>query len=44
MQDYIERVVESNNAILLDSIMKCQSVFEQHKHALVSVSGGGRLR
>lgn len=40
MQDYIERVVESNNAILLDSIMKCQSVFEKHKRALISVSGG----
>ena len=41
--DGIERVMESGNVLLLDAVMKCRSVLEQHRLACVSVSGGGRL-
>ena len=36
----IEKVMASNNAIILDSFMKAQSVLSTHKRAVVSVSGG----
>lgn len=37
---FVDRVMEAGNGVILDAYMKCQSVFEQHEHALVSVSGG----
>ena len=39
----IEMVVEAGNGIILDSFMKARSVLESHRHAVVSVSGGGRF-
>ncbi len=43
MGSTVDAVMGAGNGILLDSIMKCQSVFEGHNRALVSISGGGGL-
>ena len=39
--DGIELVVGAGNAMILDAFMKAHSVLEGHRHALVSISGGG---
>jgi len=38
--EFVDKVIESGNATILDAYMKCQQVFSQHEHALVSISGG----
>lgn len=37
----IDKVVKSNNWVILDAMTKCDDVLRQHKRALVSISGGG---
>ena len=37
----IDAVMASGNGVVLDAVMKCQSVFEQHNRPVVSISGGG---
>ena len=36
-----DMVMRSGNGVILDALMKCRSVLEQHSVAVVSVSGGG---
>lgn len=36
----LEKVMESNNAIILDAFVKAHDVLSRHEHALVSISGG----
>ena len=33
-------MIDTDNPIILDAFLKCSQVFEQHNHALVSISGG----
>lgn len=33
-------ITDVRNVLILDAYMKCQSVLQSHKHALVSISGG----
>lgn len=37
----IEKVMASQNGVILDAFMKAQSVLGSHERACVSVSGGG---
>lgn len=32
--------IDTDNPIILDAFLKCSQVFDQHEHALVSISGG----
>ena len=36
----IDAVMSARNGVILDAIMKCESVFERHERAVVSISGG----
>lgn len=40
-QSDISKVMESNNALLIDMFMKCHDVLSTHSSAAVSISGGG---
>lgn len=37
-----EGILDTNNPIILDAFLKCSQVFEQHEHALISISGEGQ--
>lgn len=41
--DFVNRAMASGNGVIIDAIMKCQQVFDEHEHALVSISGGATL-
>lgn len=40
-EDSVNAAMDAKNGVILDMLMKCQSVFESHNKAFVSVSGGG---
>lgn len=36
----VELAMDANNAIIVDAFVKCHDILSNHKHALVSISGG----
>lgn len=43
MSELYQELLQCGNGAIVDSAMKCESVFHSHNKALVSISGGGGL-
>ena len=44
MHELYQELIQCGDGAIVDAAMKCESVFLHHDKALVSLSGGGRLR
>lgn len=44
MSDAYRELLGCGNGVVVDTAMKCEGMFATHRHAMVSVSGGGGLR